>query len=121
MEARVWSDPKVWQRLANDYVVIALYVDDKYELPESDWYTSAYDNKVKKTIGAQNGDFQISKFNNNAQPYYTLLNHNGELLLEPKAYDLNIDNFVAFLDSGLAQFKAGGKTTVSAPITSRVP
>jgi thiol:disulfide interchange protein len=121
MEARVWSDPKVWQRLANDYVVIALYVDDKYELPESDWYTSAYDNKVKKTIGAQNGDFQISKFNNNAQPYYTLLNHDGELLLEPKAYDLNIDNFVSFLDSGLAQFKAGGKITASAPITSRVP
>ncbi|MBU1821378.1 MAG: thioredoxin family protein, partial [Bacteroidetes bacterium] len=58
MEARVWSDPAVLQRLRDDYVVVALYVDDKTELPESEWYTSSYDNRVKKTIGAQNADLQ---------------------------------------------------------------
>ncbi|MCE7067350.1 cytochrome c biogenesis protein CcdA [Dyadobacter sp. CY326] len=104
MEARVWVDPAVQQRLRNDYVIVALYVDDKTELPESAWYTSKYDNKVKKTIGAQNADLQIVKYNNNAQPHYCLVDHDGNLLVKPKNYDLNPANFVAFLDSGKAAF-----------------
>lgn len=109
MEARVWSDPEVLRRLKEDYVVVALYVDEKTELPESAWYTSDYDDKVKKTIGKQNADFQITRFNNNAQPYYVLLNNKGQLLKEPKAYDLSIQNFVEFLDEGKEHF-ARGKT-----------
>jgi thiol:disulfide interchange protein len=105
MEAAVWSDPRVLQRLRNDYVVIALYVDDKTTLPESEWITSAYDGKVKKTIGKKYADFQITRFGVNAQPYYVLLDHNGNLLIDPKAYDLNPDHFVKFLDEGLKEFK----------------
>lgn len=104
MEARVWSDPEVLKRLKNDFVIIALYVDDKTELPESEWITSTYDGKVKKTIGKKYADFQISRFNVNAQPYYVLLDTNGELLVKPKAYDLDINNFVKYLDSGLQEF-----------------
>ena len=104
MEARVWVDPAVLQRLRNDYVIVALYVDDKTELPEKDWYTSDYDKKVKKTIGAQNADLQIVKYNNNAQPHYCLVDHEGKLLVKPKNYDLNPANFAAFLDSGKAAF-----------------
>ncbi len=107
MEARVWSDPEVLRRLKEDYVVVALYVDEKTELPESAWYTSDYDGKVKKTIGKQNADFQITRFNNNAQPYYVLLNNKGQLLKEPKAYDLSVQNFVEFLDEGKKRFAAG--------------
>ena len=118
MEARVWSDPGVLRRLASDYVVLALYVDDKYELPESAWYTSRYDGKVKKTIGAQNADLQITKFNNNAQPYYTLIDGNGNLLVAPKAYDLNVANFAAFLDSGLEAYKKGGQGYVPMPVSA---
>ncbi|MCF2495457.1 protein-disulfide reductase DsbD family protein [Dyadobacter chenhuakuii] len=104
MEARVWVDPAVQQRLRDDYVIVALYVDDKTELPESAWYTSKYDNKVKKTIGAQNADLQIVKYNNNAQPHYCLVDNEGNLLVKPKNYDLNPANFAAFLDSGKAAF-----------------
>ncbi|GAB3176392.1 protein-disulfide reductase DsbD family protein [Telluribacter humicola] len=104
MEARVWSDPAVLQRLREDYVVVALYVDDKTELPESEWYTSTYDGKVKKTIGAQNADLQIVKYNNNAQPHYTLVDHEGTLLVPPKNYDLSVENFTKFLDSGKKVF-----------------
>ncbi|QDK83132.1 DUF255 domain-containing protein [Spirosoma sp. KCTC 42546] len=104
MEARVWSDPAVMSRLQNDFVMLALYVDDKTELPETEWYTSTYDQKVKKTIGAQNADLQITKYNNNAQPHYCLVNGDGKLLVAPKNYDRDIANFVAFLDSGKAKF-----------------
>lgn len=104
MEARVWSDPAVMSRLQNDYVLIALYIDDKTELPEADWYTSTYDQKVKKTIGGQNADLQITKYNNNAQPHYCLVNSEGKLLVSPKNYDRDVANFVAFLDSGKAKF-----------------
>ncbi|MGW8121781.1 cytochrome c biogenesis protein CcdA [Roseivirga echinicomitans] len=104
MEEYVWSDPEVLRRLKNDYVLVALYVDDKTELPESEWYTSEFDNKVKKTIGKQNFDFQITRFNGNAQPYYVLLDNNEEPLVRPKAYDIEVSNFVDFLDKGLAEF-----------------
>ncbi|HLN52940.1 MAG TPA: cytochrome c biogenesis protein CcdA [Lentimicrobium sp.] len=106
MEARVWSDPRVLKKLKDEFVVIALYVDDKTQLPESEWITSKYDGKVKKTIGKKYADFQISRFNVNAQPYYVLLDTNGELLVKPKAYDLDVENFIAFLDSALEKFKA---------------
>ena len=101
MEQRVWSDPAVLKRLSENFVLVALYVDDRTKLPEAEWYTSSYDGKVKKTIGQQNADFQITRFNNNAQPFYVILNTDEELLIAPKAYDLNIQNFVDFLDQAL--------------------
>jgi thiol:disulfide interchange protein DsbD len=105
MEARVWSDPQVLQRLKNDYVVVALYVDDKTELPEKDWYTSTYDKKLKKTIGKQNADLQITKLNNNAQPFYVLVGTDERVMVAPKPYDLKVENFVKFLEEGKRKFK----------------
>ncbi len=107
MEANVWSDPAVLQKLNSDFIVLALYVDDKTELPEALWYTSAYDGREKKTIGKQNSDRQVTQFKNNAQPYYILLSPDEKLLAIPKAYDLNVGNFVAFLESGIERFKTG--------------
>ena len=104
MEARVWSDEQVLSRLRNEFVLVALYVDDRTELPESEWITSSYDGKEKKTIGKKNADFQITRFNNNAQPFYCILDTEGNLLIQPKAYDLNIASFVQFLDSAKAKF-----------------
>ncbi len=104
MEANVWSDPAVLERLRNDFVIVALYVDDKTELPQAQWYTSPYDQKVKKTIGAQNADLQITKYNNNAQPHYCLVDSSGKLLVSPKNYDRSVASFVAFLDAGKARF-----------------
>ncbi|AWW30837.1 disulfide bond formation protein DsbD [Echinicola strongylocentroti] len=105
MEAKVWSQPEVLQRLKDDFVLVALYVDERTELPEGEWYTSAYDDKVKKTIGKQNADFQITRFNNNAQPYYVILDHDEEMLVRPKAYDTDPQNFVEFLDNAKAAFE----------------
>jgi len=105
MEANVWSNPKVLQIMREKFVIIALYVDDKTELPEKEWITSSYDGKVKKSVGKKYADFQISRFGVNAQPYYVLLDHKGELLTTPHVYNLNIDAFVEFLNKGLAEFE----------------
>lgn len=109
MEANVWSDPRVLERLTRDFVIIALYVDDKTTMPESDWITSSYDKKLKKTIGKKYADFQISRFGVNAQPYYVILDHEQKMLIKPTARDLNPDHFIDFLDRGLAAFKNGKK------------
>ncbi len=77
MEANVWANSEVLKRLKKDYIIIALYVDDKTKLPENEWVVSSYDGKTKKTIGKKFADFQISGFNTNAQPYYVLLDHNA--------------------------------------------
>ena len=105
MEEYVWSDSNVLERLKNDFVVVALYVDDKTMLPEEEWYTSTYDNKVKKTLGKQNFDLQIERFESNAQPYYVLLDNNEKLLNTPTAYDVDVDRFIKFLDEGKNNFE----------------
>ena len=107
MEQRVWSDPEVLSRLSEQFVLVALYVDDRTKLPENLWYASSFDGKTKKTIGQQNADFQITQFNNNAQPYYVLLNEDGKLLLEPRAYDLSVQGFIDFLNTGLQNHRKG--------------
>ncbi len=105
MEANVWSDPQVLKKLKEQFVVVALYVDDRKEIPESEWITSTVDGKVKKTIGKKFADFQITRFKTNSQPYYVLLDNNGELLRKPTAYDLKVENFIKFLDEGIAEYK----------------
>jgi thiol:disulfide interchange protein DsbD len=106
MEAAVWSNPEVKKRIENDYVLVALYVDDKTELPKSEWYKSKDDGLEKTTIGDQNLDFEITRFNGNAQPYYCLVdpNNDSKTLVKPRAYNENIEEFIKFLEDGKAKF-----------------
>jgi thiol:disulfide interchange protein len=104
MEANVWSNPEVLRRLNEDFVMLAIYVDDKTPLPENEWYISSYDNKVKKTIGKQNADLQITKYNANAQPYYVIIDGDEHVLTRPHAYDRNIQYFIDFLEAGKKAF-----------------
>ncbi len=106
MEANVWADPVVLNMLKNDFLVVALYVDEPTKVADADVYTSTYDGKPKKNIGSQNADRQITKFNNNAQPYYVLLDPNTEQpLATPIGYDKSVPNFVKYLESGKVKFK----------------
>ncbi|RZT96402.1 thiol:disulfide interchange protein DsbD [Ancylomarina subtilis] len=107
MESNVWSDPEVLRRLRDDYVIVAMYVDDKKQLPEEEWIVSNYDGKTKKTLGKKNANYQIENYNVNAQPYYVLLDNEGKALHTPRAYDLDVDAFVKFLDEGIKNFKNG--------------
>ncbi|MFK5854573.1 MAG: protein-disulfide reductase DsbD family protein [Bacteroidota bacterium] len=105
MESNVWANPKVLSLLSNDYIVTALYVDDKTTMPEDEWYTSSYDGKKKKTIGKKFADLQKEMFGVNAQPFYVLLSPDGKMLTSPRAYDLDVSAFVKFLETGLKNFK----------------
>lgn len=105
MEAAVWSEPEVLDRLKKDYVLISLYVDDKTDLPENEKYISKFSGKKIKTIGNKWSDFQASTFQTNSQPYYVIVNSEGNILVEPQAFNLNIKNYVNFLDSGLNAYQ----------------
>ena len=99
MEENVWSKPDILKSLSEDFVIASLYVDDKKELPVERQYVSTYDNKLKATIGAKNLDFQMSKYNSNAQPYYIIVDAKGEMITPPVAYT-SYEEFKAFLERG---------------------
>jgi thiol:disulfide interchange protein DsbD len=105
MEAKVWSDPEVLRRLRDNFVIIALYADDRTLLPENEWITSSVDGKLKKTIGKINEDIEISRFKTNALPLYVITDHDGNPLNKPMPTNLNIGEFKAWLDGGLAVFE----------------
>ena len=104
MEEGVWSDPEVLRRIKQDFVLISLYVDDKTDLDEKDKYISTFSGKNIKNIGQKWSDFQASTFKTNSQPYYVILNNNGEQLGKPEAFNLDIDNYIHFLDKGKEAF-----------------
>lgn len=104
MEARVWADPRVLEILGNDYVICALYVDDKKELPESEWVTTSA-GKVLKSLGKINSHYALTTYGVNAQPYYVLQGADGQPLVPPRGYDLDVDGFIAFLQSGLEAYR----------------
>ena len=104
MEARVWSDPQVLDILRNDYVICALYSDDKKVLPESEWVTTDA-GKVLKGLGKINSYYALKTYGVNAQPYYVLQGADGRPLVAPRGYDLSVEGFAEFLQSGLAAYK----------------
>ena len=101
MESRVWSDPQVLSMLKNDFVIVALYTDDKQKLDKDEYVTDAETGKVYKDLGRANSYIARTKWNVNAQPNYVLLSPEGEMLVPVRGYDLSIDGFVNFLQSGL--------------------
>jgi len=106
MENRVWSAPEVLKRLRENFVIVALYVDDKViELPKEEWYTDKSGREVQ-LLGRKNTEIQTEKFGTNSQPYYVILDENANLMVSPRAYNLNIDDFVKFLDDGVKAYKA---------------
>lgn len=97
MEARVWSDPRVLERLRRDYVIVSLYVDDKTPLPEDKWVTTP-EGKVLKDVGRVNSRMVLDRFGVNSQPNYFILDSDGNTLKGPRGYNLSTDGFVEFLD-----------------------
>jgi thiol:disulfide interchange protein len=106
MEAGVWSDPRVLQRLSNDFVKISLFVDDRTALPDDQQFVSSALGRERtiRTIGQKWSVFQAERYNMNTQPYYVILNHDEEMLAPPRGYDLNVDRYIEFLEEGKNNF-----------------
>ena len=97
MEARVWSDPRVLERLRRDYVIVSLFVDDKTPLTEDKWVTTP-EGKVLKDVGRVNSRMVLDRFGVNSQPNYFILDSEGNTIKGPRGYNLSTDGFVEFLD-----------------------
>ena len=104
MESRVWSDPRVLKLLREEYVVVALYADDKLKVDEADWVTTDA-GKVLKTLGKINSYYALKNYGVNAQPYYVLQGAAGEQLVEPRGYNLDAAAFVEFLKKGVEEYR----------------
>ena len=106
MEQQVWVKPKVLEKLKNDIVLISLYVDDKRKLSEND----ILDSKLKpgkklKYIGQKWSEFQTIRYKTNTQPFYVLMDHNEDNLIDPVAYTPNVDDYYDWLTTGIENFK----------------
>jgi thiol:disulfide interchange protein DsbD len=108
MEEQVWSNPNVKSILANDLVLISLYVDEREELPESEKYETTLAGKKKKvkTTGDKWMVLQANKYGTNSQPYYVFLNHNGDQMVEPANYQDygTVELFTDWLNRGFKEF-----------------
>lgn len=105
MEASVWTDPKVKQMLENDYVLITLMVDDKTKLPQPIEIQENGKTRKLKTIGDKWSYLQRRKFGSNAQPFYILLNDEGQPLGPSYAFNEDVSKYIQFLQNGLKEFK----------------
>ena len=104
MEASVWTDKDVYNLLNNNFVLLQLYVDDKTDLQPNEQTVTAQGKKIR-TIGNKWSEFQASTFKANSQPFYVLLDDEGNLLVPPQGADYNPANYKNFLQSGLDAFK----------------
>jgi thiol:disulfide interchange protein DsbD len=106
MENEVWTDPEVRKRIQNDFVLLELYVDEKTtQLPASEVYTSELTGKKITSLGDKNADYETTKFNTNSQPYYVITDSEGNILVPPQGAKFDVDNYINFLDSGIAAYK----------------
>ena len=106
MEAAVWTDPSVADRLTKDYVLISLFVDDKTPLPEHIQVTEADGTqRTLRTIGDKWSYLQRYKFGFNAQPFYVLLDNEGRPLTRSFVYKENVGEYMDFLNEGLEKYR----------------
>ncbi|WP_343486165.1 cytochrome c biogenesis protein CcdA [Allomuricauda sp. d1] len=107
MEEKVWSDPRIYPLLRDDYVLISLYVDDRKQLPESEQFDFQYPSgriKSIETVGQKWGTFQTINFNAASQPYYVLLSPDLEILNEAVQY-VDSETYEEWLKSGLDRYQ----------------
>ncbi len=105
MEQNVWAKDKILPILKNDIVLISLYVDDKRKLEDGEEIESKLrPGKKLKYIGQKWSEFQTIRYQANAQPFYVLMDHNEENLIDPAGYTPDVDEYHAWLKEGISKF-----------------
>lgn len=105
MELAVWTDPQVSKMLTDDYVLITLYVDEKAKLPEPIKIMENGKERTLRTVGDKWSYLQRSKFGANAQPFYVLIDNEGNPLNKSYSYDEDVAKYIDFLQTGLKNYK----------------
>lgn len=107
MEGQVWSDPRVMERLKNNFVIVSLYVDvHQIDLPPAEQYYSALLDKQVTTLGDKNADLQVTRFGSNTQPYYFFIDGNEQKLVPTGyGYDPDVEKFIQWLDKVSEAYK----------------
>lgn len=106
MENKVWPDKRILEVLKTKFIVVSLYIDDRTKLPEKEHFTSP-EGKLINTLGKKNAYFQLSKFESNSQPYYVVMDHNGNAMNGSLGLTLDADEFLRFLNEGAEAFSSG--------------
>ena len=104
MEASVWTDPSVADKLTKDYVLISLFVDDKTPLPEPMEVTFNGEKRTLRTIGDKWSYLQASKFGANAQPFYVAIDNEGKPLAAAFSFKEDVSAYLDFLNKGLENY-----------------
>lgn len=105
MELSVWTDTKVSDLINNDYVLITLYVDEKTPLPQPVKVMENGKERTLRTVGDKWSYLQRVKFGANAQPFYVLIDNEGNPLNKSYSYDEDIAKYVDFLQTGLNNYQ----------------
>ena len=105
MENAVWIDQNVKQIIDNDYVLISLYVDEKAPLPEHITVMENGKERTLRTVGDKWSYLQRVKFGANAQPFYVLVDNEGNPLNQSYSYDEDVAKYIDFLKTGLKNYK----------------
>ncbi|WP_374399981.1 cytochrome c biogenesis protein CcdA [Flavobacterium sp.] len=105
MEDFVWSKPEILSILKDQVVLVSLYVDDKRELPKEEQYVSKETGEEIVTIGNKWSDYQITRYKNNAQPYYIILDSDGNDITQQIGYTPNAEEYKKWLEEGISKFK----------------
>ena len=104
MEERIWSEPHILKLLQEEVVLISLYVDDKRPLPEGETMISEISGKELRYVGQRWSEFQILRYQANAQPFYVMMDHDEENIIQPIGYTPNIDQYYSWLREGVDGF-----------------
>lgn len=105
MEREVLNDAEVSKILQQDFIVVSLYVDDKFQLPDDQWVTSKNDGTLIKSMGAKNLDFEVTLTANNSQPQYVFVDDNGKILQNAGGYNPDIPRFLKILGDVKANYQ----------------
>mgnify|MGYP000114927988 CR=1 FL=1 len=105
MEQNIWPDPSVLNILKDDVVLISLYVDDKRKLEDDEIVDSQLKpGKELKYIGQKWSEMQTIKYKSNSQPFYVIIDHNEEKLIEPVGYVPDVEEYYTWLKTGVSKF-----------------
>ena len=107
MEASVWTDSRVAEKLNKDYVLISLYVDDKTPLKQPvEVKLPDGTSRTLRTIGDKWSYLEQTKFGYLAQPFYVPLDNAGKPLNGSFSFKEDVPAYLEFLDKGLENYHA---------------